>query len=1196
MEKKADFRDGMVRKPFSPKVLSSKKSSLSSGTRRQLPRPSHLAQYTTLRTWTKQGRLRELRVRCVARKFLYLWIRMTFGRVFPSKARFYHEQRMLRKVFGEWKEEWWISQREWKLCVRADCHYRYYLYNLMFQNWRTYVYQQQEMRSKYLKAEKHDVKRKVQKSWKSWLIYVFVRRTKFHMHTTALEFRQRSILWVWWSKWKQQLRQAYVNHALHVTAVRHNALSLQLQAWSRWQKELQHSQQERLKVVFAMQHHEHQQKQRSLKAWLKYLHVRRKKRQQNETAERFHHVTVLQIHFCDWQWAWQWRQSLSAHQALVEELARKMALRRVFTHWKHYMLLCAEEASQRKVAEEHHQHRLLYFCFRALRDNVTRIHLQRIRRNLAHQQHDVMLLRRFWNLWQSQIEERKEREQLPLSHAARGHYRVTLLRKCIQLWLQYVQKRRYKRLLKARADRHFQQRAMPTAFHTWHRLWRRHQQDYILNARAVRFHRETLEKQVFALWWQKMSEHRENRLAERMAILQAEQQLLRRAWSMWHRQAAAHHQERERQAVACAHYQQGQLRKAFWVWRERARGLRTERMGRVCATQFHSVRLLHWAWSKWKEEYQGRLRRVLQEAAARESQHRRRLLRWVLHRWRENAVARADKARKTLAAYVHYRRTLCSKVLAQWREVASMQIYYRQQEAAALREAQKVLERGCLRTWFGRWQACRQQRARLERAARHHGRQLLLAGMTRWKAHHRQCTRKRQLQWHGTRFLAQRLIRACFCQWRQQLVARRREQQSTARALWFWAVSLQAKAWAAWLDFVLERRRKKVRLERAVQAYHQQLLQEGATRLLRFAASMKALRQQLQAQQQIQAAHSLHRAVRRCAELWKQKVLGQDRESRPPALVTSSRRVTFEGPLANHIAAGAGDATLETTRRRAPRPQGASSIQTPAGESYLPDLSAARSTRKQPRCPHFLLEPVQGKRSPGCGTLGGPGPGKPHEQDPGVAQPAGPSQTRPFLFGALSISEKLSLPPPSFLPHGVGTPGRASAPPSPPQTKPKVPPALARAADSHPLLPGDFTVPGPARVPEAAGHEELEAELEEIQQQLQHYQTTKQNLWSCQRQAGSLRRWLELCQEDPGPEDRDAEQQVQKELEEVGSPRQAPGAPPPHVLSSQPGVFFPPPPPQVELQIQQLTEELQVQRQPIGACIARIRALRGALC
>lgn len=60
------------------------------------------------------------------------------------------------------------------------------------------------------------------------------------------------------------------------------------------------------------------------------------------------------------------------------------------------------------------------------------------------------------------------------------------------------------------------------------------------------------------------------------------------------------------------------------------------------------------------------------------------------------------------------------------------------------------------------------------------------------------------------------------------------------------------EVWDAWLGFVLERRRKKARLERAVQAYHQQLLQEGTTCLLRFAAGMRALRQQLHAQQQVQ--------------------------------------------------------------------------------------------------------------------------------------------------------------------------------------------------------------------------------------------------------------------------------------------------------------------------------------------------------
>ncbi|XP_055230258.1 protein SFI1 homolog isoform X20 [Gorilla gorilla gorilla] len=1013
-------------------------------------------------------------------------------------SRFYYEQRLLRKVFKEWKEEWWVFQHEWKLCVRADCHYRYYLYNLMFQTWKTYVRQQQEMRNKYIRAEVHDGKQKMRQAWKSWLIYVVVRRTKLQMQTTALEFRQRSILWVWWSMWRQRLGQVRVSRALHASALKHRALSLQVQAWSQWREQLLYVQKEKQKVVSAVKHHQHWQKRRFLKAWLEYLQVHRVKRQQNEMAERFHHVTVLQIHFCDWQQAWERRESLYAHHAQVEKLARKMALRRAFTHWKHYMLLCAEEAAQFEMAEEHHRH-------------------------------SQLLLHRFWNLWRSQIEQKKERELLPLLHAAWDHYRITLLCKCIKLWLQYTQKRRYKQLLQARADGHFQQRALPAAFHTWNRLWRWRHQENVLNARATRFHRRTGRV----------------RAAEfHMA------QLLRWAWSQWRECLALRGAERQKLMLADLHHQHSALHRALQAW----------------------------------VTYQGRVRSILREVAARESQHNRQLLRGALRRWKENTMARVNDAKKTFQASTHYRRTICSKVLVQWREAVSVQIYYRQQEDCAIWEAQKVLDRGCLRTWFQRWRDCSrrsaQQRLQLERAVQHHRRQLLLEGLARWKTHHLQCVRKRLLHRQSTQLLAQRLSRTCFRQWRQQLAARRQEQRATVRALWFWAFSLQAKVWATWLAFVLERRRKKARLQRALQAYQGQLLQEGATRLLRFAASMKASRQQLQAQQQVQAAHSLHRAVRRCATLWKQKVLGRGGKPQPLAAIAPSRKVTFEGPLLNRIAAGAGDATLETKRPQASRPPGALG-RLAAEEPHALELNTAHSARKQPRRPHFLLEPAQSQR-----------PQKPQEHGLGMAQPAAPSLTRPFLAeaptalvphsplpGALSSApgpkqppttstgpELLLLPPSSFMPCGAAAPAKVSAQPATPRDKPPVPSSLASVPDPHLLLPGDFSATRAGPGLSTAGNLDLEAELEEIQQQLLHYQTTKQNLWSCRRQASSLRRWLELNREEPGPEDQEVEQQVQKELE------------------------------QVEMQIQLLAEELQAQRQPIGACVARIRALRQALC
>ncbi|XP_020727282.2 protein SFI1 homolog isoform X6 [Odocoileus virginianus] len=1253
MERKVDsssFRESAVKKPYSPKILSTKKSSAFSGSRSEISRASHPVKYRPSQARTRRGRLRALCVRCVARKYLYLWIRMTFGRVFPSKARLYYEQRILRKVFEEWKEEWWVSHREWKLRVRADCHYRYYLYSLMFQTWKTYVCQQREMRSKYLRAENHDAKQKMRQAWKSWLIYVVFRRTKLEMQTTALEFRRQSILWVWWSAWRRQLDQVHLGQALQATAVKQRARSLQLQAWSRWQEQLLFVRRERRKTVSAVKHLQRRQQWRALGAWLEYLQLRREKRLQSQVAERFHHVTLLQTHFCAWWQAWERRESLHAHHAQVEGLARRTLLRRALTRWKHYVLLCTEAAERWKAAREHHRRSLLHFCFRALKDSVTHARLQRLRRNLAHQQRDVMLLHRAWNLWQLRLEQKEEREQLPFLRAAWDHSRITLLRKCFQLWSQSTQKRQSQQLLQARADGHFQQRALPAAFQAWRRLWRWRQQQRALKAQAACFHREMLEKQVFAVWCQKMSQHREHCLAERMAVLHAERHLLQKSWSTWRQQAAAHHLERQRHALACAHHHLGRLRKAFCVWREGARGLRTERTGNVWAARFHAAWLLRWAWTRWRERralrsakwqklaranlhhqhgllqgaadlgvYQSRVRRVRQEAAARESQHKRRLLRRVLRRWRENTVAQADEAKKMSRAAAHYRRMLCFKVLLEWREAASVQAYYREQEDGALREAQLVLSRGRLRTWFWHWRdrsrRAAQQRVQVEQAVQHYCQKLLQEALARWKAHHQGCVRKRLRQRQATRLLAQTLSRACFHQWKRQLADRRQERQHTARALWFWAFSLQAKAWAAWQGFVQERRRKKAREEQAVQAYHQQLLREGVECLLRFAAGMKAFRQQLHAQQQVQAAHSLHRAVRHCATLWKQKALGQGREPQPPASTEPSRRVTFERPLPSHVAAGAGDAPLETKRPPAPRGLWGAldSLASAPGDPQLLELDAARRARKQPRRPSFLVEPLQSPAPLGCGPLSRQRSEALWERSLRQVRPVDPARSALDPSSPLPCAPGLKppptahpgpelLPPSSFAPRGAQVPVRLSAQPMTPGLPSQIPLSLASVPSPRLLLPGDFrgTRPGPGSDPAAVyrgpvstsrggappgssahpaqsqeagrnqacsvgtGHSDLEAELEGIRQQLQDYQTMRQNLRSCQRQAHSLRRWLELSREEP--EDQEAEQQVQEQLRKV------------------------------EVQIQQLTHELQARRQPVHTCIARVQALRQALC
>ncbi|XP_074149216.1 protein SFI1 homolog isoform X2 [Sminthopsis crassicaudata] len=1186
------------------------------------PPPSQLA-----RTWNRGGRLRELRARCLARKFFFLWAQRTFGRVFPFRARYHYEKKLLQRTFVEWREEWWLCRREWKLRVRADCHYRYTLYNVTFQAWRTYILQRRDQRNKQRRAEDHAARQTLRPAWKHWLIYVDVRRTKQEMRAKAQEFRQQSLLRVPWGAWRRRVRRSREDRVMDALALQHWGISLQFRAWSQWQEQFLRVQIIHRKETEAVRHYEGRERHRALRAWRSYVQGRQEKQQRAQLARQFHCTTVVRLGFSVWRAAWEQRKCFHAHQARIEALAVRTILRHAFERWKHYMLVSAEEAALGLVAEEHRRRRLMLSGFRALKENVERSRLHRLRKNLAHGQYQAMLLQRFWHVWCAQMEQKEDAKQLPQSLRALGHHREVLLHKCLQLWSQNAQESRHDKVQSAKAEHFYRTRSLSILFGAWKSFSCQQRAQRARRAEAVSFHRESVTRWAFDTWWQKMCLQREARLSQRMAILHAERQLLRHFWSMWRRRAAELSIERRDQAVARAHHRHGQLRRTFQIWKENLWTLQDQRAGALRAEAFHEGRLLRLAWSRWREyvagqnakwekavrahrhyrqtllrkalaawmTYQERVKVVLGQVAEREGRHRRERLRWALGLWRENALARREEARKILWAEEHYRRTILRKVVVHWRDTAFLRVYTRQQEATALMEARKQLGLGRLRVLFRRWreraQSASQQRVRLQRAARHHGVRLLKAIWACWRKYHSQRIRKKLLRRQAARLETQRLCRSCFSTWKRQLGERQQEQQATVRALWFWSFTLQGKVWDAWLGFVQERRRKKARLERAVLAYHGGLVHEGVTRLLRFTASMKSFRGRLHAQQQAQVAFNLHQVVRRCAMLWKNKALAKD--SRGPA---SRKRVTFEVPPVAAPPGAAGEAALDAEWSEAPRGPPKFwgwPLQLASGDPHFPDLNAIRAVRKPPRCPNFLLDSLE--RDGLAGRLG-PGPLL-------CAQP-GPSAS----LQAPGPGLRTCADPGSLLKAPGRGPLHAEAAPPPPCSVEGDPDPLDRPAAGVPLSelgaqepvitlattgraqPGGALLPPKASLGskgrpglglEAAGGTwadagrralgilgdggELEAELEEIQEKLLSYWAKKQSLRSWQRQASSLREWLELSVGDPRPEEAAAGLQVRLELQ------------------------------QAEEQIGRLMEELRAQRQQVQGYLGRIRVLRAAI-
>ncbi|XP_061584264.1 protein SFI1 homolog [Cololabis saira] len=891
--------------------------------------PTRKIPYRVGYTWNKGGRLKELRIRHLARKFLKIWMRHTFGQILANEASSYCNNRILRRTFQGWKDEWWTTRREWILTLRAECHYRYYLYIWAFGSWRQFISLKKEKKTKMENAQSLAGRRLMHLVWNRWKSFVEIRRIQNRMVETVLEQKRISTMHSVWSLWRTNLQQQQDVYILENQALNQRTLSLQRKAWFRGKAMHKAACYQKEKESKSTHHFILKLKRRTLHQWICYASCRKAKKKSKALAQRSCYLYLVRKYWSEWCNAVEHKQSEETCLQAASHLDIHSTQHRALMHLRAYVNLYKEETERNHLASQHFPHCLQRAGLDGLSCNDEWNRADGLNNNMAVQHCQQTMIRKYWKLWQDQLEETENESSQPLTEMALKSYRSFLLRSFFHHWREKLGEHKHMQELNHHADVWFKGRKLPLCFNSWveftvqRRLYdeRKH--------KAEVYNRRRQWTWVFYTWREFSEKRKQEMLSERMAILHEEQCHVLKAWTRWKQRTQQQIEEAEKWEASHHLYVHRLLQKTMMQWKDNSTEIRDRRNRELQACHHSDLRCMRLAFEKWKKFVQRRREKksrltevqryhevkILKNSFVDWKKHhlqmtqdydhakdffRRETLRKVLTVWKEKAALRAKVQIAEQQAQNHFQHFLQLKVFLGWRKTTTRAVSQRQQQGEALRRARSIHQARllqCFRQWRSRTRKAR--RERMEKASQHHysGSETVKTCSKYLYQHQKNKVMKRQ----GILLLKLKMYQKYFEQWKVKLQHRQRETKQTEQALWHWSLTLQAKVLFRWRMCVTEQHSKREQAARAAQVYRDQLLREGVTSILTYAAHMSDLTTNLMEFSQPQRSQSLQKVVKRCAMRWKQRTLGRPRQGQKVLVQAPKRSVTFclTPPLSN---------------------------------------------------------------------------------------------------------------------------------------------------------------------------------------------------------------------------------------------------------------------------------------------------------
>ncbi|XP_061689958.1 protein SFI1 homolog isoform X2 [Syngnathoides biaculeatus] len=848
-------------------------------------------------SWDNCERIKELRIRHLARKFLKIWTRNTFGRKLPHGAKCHYDSVLLRKTFQGWKDECWESGRGWSLSVRAEYHYRYNLLYVTFRSWQTFMSLQIEKKRRIQKAQEFDDKRRMRQIWDKWKIFIQRNRQKSRARQIAQEQHRRTRLLSVWCLWKMRLQEHQNICTMGDQGLMHGGLNLHSKAFLQ-QKELQSAPCPKIqKESEASLHFSSTATKKSLHEWQSVVSCQQHQKPFKAVAKHLACLHLMRRSWSVWRHEWDRKQKEEERLQASGQLAGRASQRRALLHWKAYVTWRKQKADKGQMASQHHHHRLQRALLQGLSLNVSQNKAKRLNNNTAVQHLHRTVLNKHWKLWKERLEETEDKPFQALTDLALTNYRTHLLSRCFDHWSEKFAHQRHMQELEWRADVWFEEHLLAHYFNSWCKyiLQRRMKKDR--REKAVFYHKQRLCTWVLCTWRQQSENHKDEMLSLRIAILHEEQGHVQRAWARW-RKRTKQLQEKHQQASE-RHYPQS-LPHVSLEQREDATSEFQARTNDRQACRQGELYNVRWALDRWKKFVQRQKLTKVQRC------HENRIGKHSFEPWKLHDTLKTFEP--TERALWHWALTLQAKMLYGWRlwvikkrrkkveafEAARVNKIQPQKVFLALGEElkdgvsgrhQKGKVLNSPQSSFNQVELLRRERISTEKARKHYNSKLLCKALRAWKTQHQTRLKYQGMKRQGILLLRLKMYRTYFALWRRKLQFKLKVSEQTEQALWHWALTLQAKVLHAWRLWAAEQRRRKTEGGEAARVVEDHPQGAGMTRVMTDSKPVNDIRRSLQelgtqreeepACSQWEEKQRLHiqKVVKCCAMRWKRRAL-----------------------------------------------------------------------------------------------------------------------------------------------------------------------------------------------------------------------------------------------------------------------------------------------------------------------------------